>query len=109
MDNPSPIYYRDLITPDNSITNLIAQLDELIQKYESAKSKIQGAAAEAAKSMGNLSGATEEQRQQISMLTAESDKLAAAYKKSNDAESETYRRLSRPSRNNNELTNWLLN
>jgi len=92
MDNPNPIYYRDLITPDNSITNLIAQLDELIQKYESAKSKIQGAAAEAAKSMGNLSGATEEQRQQISMLTAESYKLAAAYKKSNDAESETYRR-----------------
>lgn len=92
MDNPNPIYYRDLITPDNSITNLIAQLDELISKYESAKSKIQGAAAEAAKSMGNLSGATEEQRQQISMLTAESDKLAAAYKKSNDAESETYRR-----------------
>ena len=45
MDNPNPIYYRDLITPDNSITNLIAQLDELIQKYESAKSKIQGAAA----------------------------------------------------------------
>ena len=92
MDNPNPIRYSDLITPDNSITNLIAQLDELIQKYESAKSKIQGAAAEAAKSMGNLSGATEEQRQQISMLTAESDKLAAAYKKSNDAESETYRR-----------------
>lgn len=92
MDNPNPIYYRDLITPDNSITTLIAQLDELIQKYESAKGKIQGAAAEAAKSMGTLSGATEEQRQQISILTAESDKLAAAYKKSNDAESETYRR-----------------
>ena len=92
ISNPNPIYYRDLITPDNSITNLIGQLDELIQKYESAKSKIQGAASEAAKSMANLSGATEEQRQQISMLTAESDKLAAAYKKSNDAESETYRR-----------------
>lgn len=92
ISNPNPIYYRDLITPDNSITNLIGQLDELIQKYESAKSKIQGAASEAAKSIGNLSGATEEQRQQISMLTAESDKLAAAYKKSNDAESETYRR-----------------
>lgn len=92
MDNPNPIYYRDLITPDNSITNLIAQLDDLINKYESAKTKIQGAAAEAAKSMSNLSGATEEQRQQIAALTTESDKLAAAYKKSNDAESETYRR-----------------
>ena len=92
MDNPNPIYYRDLITPDNSITTLIAQLDALIVKYEMAQEKIKGAATETAKTMGALSGATEEQRQQISMLTAESDKLAAAYKKSNDAESETYRR-----------------
>ena len=92
MDNPNPIYYRDLITPDNSITNLIAQLDALIAKYESAQEKIKGAATEAAKQMGNLSGATEEQRQQIALLTTESDKLTAAYKKSNDAESETYRR-----------------
>jgi len=92
MDNPNPIYYRDLITPDNSITNLIAQLDALIAKYESAQEKIKSAATEAAKTMGNLSGATEEQRQQIASLTTESDKLAAAYKKSNDAESEVYRR-----------------
>lgn len=92
MDNPNPIHYSDLIAPDDSIKNLMAQLDELIAKYESAKTKIQGAAQQAAQSMANLSGATEEQRQQISMLTTESDKLAAAYKKSNDAESETYRR-----------------
>lgn len=91
MDNPNPIYYRDLITPDNSITNLIAQLDELIQKYESAKSKIQGAAAEAAKSMGNLSGATEEQRQSIASLSAESDKLASHYAKFNKEERDAYR------------------
>ena len=92
MDNPNPIYYHDLITPDNSITNLIAQLDALIAKYESAQATIKGAASDAVKAMGNLSGATEEQRQQIALLTTESDKLAAAYKKSNDAESETYRR-----------------
>lgn len=92
MDNPNPILYSDLIKPDDSITKLIAQLDELIAKYEAAKQKIQGAAAEAAKSMGNLSGATDEQRQSIAGLAAESEKLLAAYKKSNDAESETYRR-----------------
>ena len=92
MDNPNPIYYRDLITPDDSITKLIAQLDELINKYNAAKTNIQGAAQQAAQSMGNLSGATEEQRKQIELLTTESDKLTAAYKKSNDAESETYRR-----------------
>ncbi len=92
MDNPNPIRYSDLITPDNSITQLIAQLDALIAKYDSAKEKIQGAAAEAAKSMAGLSGATDAQRQSIAGLATESEKLVAEYKKSNDAESETYRR-----------------
>lgn len=92
MDNPNPIYYRDLITPDDSITNLITQLDKLIEEYEKAKSKIQGAAQTAAQSMSNLSGATEEQRKNIALLTEESDKLVKAYKESADAESETYRR-----------------
>ena len=92
MDNPNPIYYRDLITPDDSITKLIAQLDELIAKYESAKSKIQGAAADAAKSMENLSGATAEQRENIAALATESEKLTAAYKKNTDAERDAYRK-----------------
>lgn len=91
MDNPSPIYYRDLITPDNSITTLISQLDALIAKYNSAKSEIQGAATEAAKSMQNLSGATEEQRKNISALATESEKLAAHYEKYNKEEREVYR------------------
>lgn len=91
MDNPSPIYYRDLITPDNSITTLISQLDALIAKYNSAKSEIQGAATEAAKSMQNLSGATEEQRQNISALATESEKLAKHYERYNKEEREVYR------------------
>lgn len=92
MDNPNPIFYRDLITPDNSITQLIQQLTELIAKYEEAKGKIQSSAAEAAKSMQNLSGATEEQRQQIQLLTTQSDRLKQAYEQTNNAERETYRR-----------------
>lgn len=92
MDNPNPIYYRDLITPDDSITNLITQLDALIAKYETAKTKIQGAAQQAAQSMQNLSGATEEQRQKITLLTTASEQLTKAYKESADMESETYRR-----------------
>lgn len=92
MDNPNPIRYSDLITPDNSITQLIAQLDELIKQYDIARVKIQGAAADAAKSMNNLSGATSEQRQQISLLTEQSDRLAREYEKTNVAERETFRR-----------------
>ena len=80
MDNPNPIYYRDLITPDDSITNLMDQLDELITKYDGAKQKIQGAAAEIAKDMQNVSGASEEQRKAIQLATEQSDKLVAEYR-----------------------------
>ena len=80
MDNPNPIYYRDLITPDDSITNLIDQLDELVSKYDGMKSKIQGAAAEIAKGLQGVSGATEEQRKAIQLATEQSDKLVAEYR-----------------------------
>ena len=79
MDNPNPIRYSDLVTPDSSITNLIEQLTALIAKYEEAQSKIQGTAATAAQSIRALSGATEEQREQIKLTTAESEKLLAEY------------------------------
>lgn len=80
MDNPNPIYYRDLITPDDSITNLLDQLDELITKYDGAKQKIQGAAAEIAKGMQGVSGASEEQRKNIQLATEQSEKLVAEYR-----------------------------
>lgn len=80
MDNPNPIYYRDLITPDESITNLIEQLDELIANYDKAKQKIQGAAAEIAKGMQGVSGASEEQRKSIQLATEQSEKLVAEYR-----------------------------
>ena len=80
MDNPNPIYYRDLITPDDSITKLIGQLDDLIATYDGAKSKIQGAANDVAKSLQGVSGATEEQRKAIQLATEESDKLVKEYR-----------------------------
>ena len=80
MDNPSPIYYRDLIAPDDSITNLIDLLDKLVTKYDGAKQKIQGAAAEIAKSLQNVSGASEEQRKSIQLATEQSEKLVAEYR-----------------------------
>ncbi len=92
MDNPNPIKYSDLVAPDNAIINLIAQLNDLISTYDAAKAKIQSAAADAAKSMQSLSGATDEQRQRIAALATESEKLARAYEKTDVAEREVYRR-----------------
>ena len=80
MDNPNPIYYRDLITPDDSITKLMDQLDELITKYDGAKQKIQGAAAEISKGLQGVAGASEEQRKSIQLATEQSDKLVAEYR-----------------------------
>ena len=80
MDTPNPIYYRDLITPDDSITKLMDQLDELINKYDGAKQKIQGAAAEITKGLQGVAGASEEQRKAIQLATEQSDKLVAEYR-----------------------------
>ena len=80
MDNPNPIRYSDLIAPDDSITKLIGQLDELNAKYEASKAKLQSAAGDLVKSMQGVSGATEEQRRSIQLVTEQSDKLVAEYR-----------------------------
>ncbi len=81
MDNPNPIKYSDLISPDNSITDLIAQLTALISKYEEARSKIQTAAADMSKGLQNVSGATEQQRQAITQAYQETERLAEQYRR----------------------------
>lgn len=81
MDNPNPIRYADLISPDNSITDLIAQLTALIAKYDEARAKIQSAANEMVKDLQNVSGATEQQRQSIIQAYQETEKLAEQYKR----------------------------
>ena len=80
MDNPNPIRYSDLIAPDDSITKLLGQLDELNAKYEASKAKLQSAAGDLVKSMQGVSGATEEQRRSIQLVTEQSDKLVAEYR-----------------------------
>ena len=98
MDNPNPIFYKDLVTPDESITKLIEQLTKLIEKYDEVKAKIQSDAAAMVKSLENVSSATEEQRQAIELTTKQSDALAQKYRQTNDAEREAYRALQETTR-----------
>jgi hypothetical protein len=81
MDNPNPIYYRDLVTPDSSITDLIAQLEQLIGIYDEAQKKFKSQAEEQVKGMKDVSGATEEQRKSILGNLEASERLLAEYKK----------------------------
>ena len=86
MENPNPIRYSDLIKPDSSITDLIAQLNALIAKYEEMKGKISASASDLAKSLGSMSGATEQQREAIAGISEQSEKLAREYKAVADAQ-----------------------
>lgn len=98
MDNPNPIFYRDLVTPDTAITDLIGQLTTLIAKYDEMKGKIQTDAAAMSASLKNVTSATEEQRQTISQANKESDKLAQQYARVTDAERMAYRELQNANR-----------
>ena len=86
MDNPNPIRYSDLITPDNSINDLIKQLDALIAKYEEMRGKVQSQAAEAAKGMNTLSGATEAQQRELLKNAEASQMLLEQLKQLNTEE-----------------------
>lgn len=93
MVNPNPIKYSDLIQPDNAVTDLIAQLTQLAGKYEEVKASIQKDATALQKSLQGVSGATDENRQQIEIITKRSDELARAYREVSDEERENRRVL----------------
>ena len=86
MDNPNPIKYSDLIQPDNSIQQLIDQLEEAIKVYGEMKTAIQSDAAALVKSMQSVSGATDDQRQVIQQTAQQAEQLAEQMRSVRDAE-----------------------
>lgn len=68
----NPIKYSDLITPEgnDTIQQAIDELTNLINTFNQAKQTIQASASQMAQSMQNTSGATAEQREQITQLNA---------------------------------------
>jgi len=89
--NDNPILYSDLVKDDGAIQNLINQLNEAINAFDTAKGKLQTTATELAKSLQSISGATEEQRQSISKAVQETEKLIEAYKNEDSAQRAAYR------------------
>lgn len=66
------IKYSDLISPEgnDTIQQAIDELTNLINTFNQAKQTIQASASQMAQSMQNTSGATAEQREQITQLNA---------------------------------------
>lgn len=93
LGNTNPIKYSDLISPDDSISNLIKQLDELSDAYINMSKNVREQAGALAINLRGVSGATEAGRKTIQNASTDADRLAKAQKALNDAESETNIRL----------------
>ena len=92
-DNNNPIKYSDLVKPDDSITKLIAQLDQLSDAYMNTLQNIKSEAITVKAALEGVSGATENGRKTIRGASNDTDKLTRAAKDLAFAESENAKRL----------------
>jgi hypothetical protein len=92
-DNNNPIKYSDLVKPDDSITKLIAQLDQLSDAYMNTLQKIKSEAITVKAALEGVSGATENGRKTIRGASNDTDKLTRAARDWAFAESENAKRL----------------
>lgn len=92
-DNNNPIKYSDLISPDNSITYLIKQLDELSDTYTNALKNIKAEAIQLAEILKKVSGATEDGRKTTKKAADDAERLARAQRDLAFAESENAKKL----------------
>lgn len=92
-DNNNPIKYSDLVKPDNSITDLINQLDQLSDAYMNTLSNIKSEAISVRAALAGVSGATEDGRKTIKGATTDTDRLTRAARDLAFAESENAKRL----------------
>lgn len=92
-DNNNPIKYSDLISPDNSITDLIKQLDELSDTYTNALRNIKSEAIQLAEILKKVSGATEDGRKTTKKAADDAERLARAQRDLAFAESENAKKL----------------
>ena len=93
MEQVNPIKYSDLVKPDNSISDLIKQLETLQQTYADTARKLKEEALQVSASIKNASGATEEGRKAITDAAAAAEKLAAEEKKVTAAEEKNTKAL----------------
>lgn len=92
-DNNNPIKYSDLISPDNSITDLIKQLDGLSDTYTNALKNIKAEAIQLAEILKKVSGATEDGRKTTKKAADDAERLARAQRDLAFAESENAKKL----------------
>lgn len=93
MADNNPIRYKDLVSPDNSIEELIKQLTELKDTYTEALAGIKAEAIQLAATLQKVSGATEDGRKKTKKAADDADRLARAQKELAFAESDAAKKL----------------
>lgn len=93
MADNNPIKYKDLISPDNSIEELIKQLTELKDTYTDALASIKTEAIQLAATLQKVSGATEDGCKKTKKAADDADRLARAQKELTFAESDAAKKL----------------
>lgn len=93
MAEQNPIKYSDLISPDDSISKLIGELENLQQTYVDMTNAIKAQASSVAASLKTVSGATVQGQQTMRNAASEADKLAKAERDLAFARSETAKKI----------------
>ena len=93
MAEQNPIKYSDLISPDDSIEKLIAQLEKVTEAYNGLAASVKSQAASISSSLKTISGATEQGRASTRSASQEVDRLTKAYKDLEFAQSDTAKRI----------------
>lgn len=83
------IKYSDLVTPDDSIKNLITQLEAMNKSYESMVSAIRAGAEKTVKAIKDLSAASREGKEQLDEAAIYASRLKKAQKELKFAMSDT--------------------
>ena len=81
----NPLKYSDLLQPDNSIQQAIDQLEQLNKTYAQTLQTVKNEAIRLQASIEGVSGATEQHRTRIRNTASETDKLADAQRKLEEA------------------------
>lgn len=85
----NPIYYKDLVSPDDSIKRLIGELKELNALYSDVVNTVKSSAIEIQASIKTSSGATKEGRESIEKAASSTDRLKRAQEELKFAMSDT--------------------
>lgn len=93
MSSNNPIKYSDLVAPDNAITDLITQLQDLMKQYKETAGGIKAEAQQLVDSIKKVSGATEDGRGATKQAATDADRLAKAQRDLAFAQSETAREI----------------